>query len=123
MTRARKPCPPIVVYKAMDEVSPAFMHIAKLFEPVRITNRETGEVRLDHRPLPIEFTGKTDEIVASAAARWWEAEQERLDRVEAKVAAVKPRKERPIAADPVVPETEDATPAPDALTGGLDATQ
>lgn len=82
--RERVPCPDIVVYKAIDEVPQDVSNLARLFKIAVLVNKETGATTPRHVPLPMDFYGATDDAAAEKANAWWEAEQDRLDRIAAK---------------------------------------
>jgi hypothetical protein len=102
--KERIPCPPIVVYRAVDSVPDTHLFIAKLFPEITTKNSKTGEVRKEHRPLPIETRGSTDTQAADRMVKFWEGEQDKLDTAHARIEGMAANRKRK--SDPAPQEKE-----------------
>ena len=87
MTRARIPCPPIVVYKAINTAPEGYEYTAWHFLPVRIRGSDGAPDRPGHTRLGVWYRGSTEDEAAKKAHDCWERSQDELD---AKAAALKP---------------------------------
>lgn len=84
MPRARIPCPPIVVYKALDEAPAGHEFIAFHFLQGTVKHKDGRPDRTVYGRLPVFINASTEDAAAERAHQWWESEQDRLDSVQAK---------------------------------------
>ena len=89
--RTRIPCPPVVVYKAIDPAPLGHEYLAWFFLEGFTKGKDGLPDRAVYGRLPVFLNSSTEDRAAQKAVEFWDREQDRLDRVWAKSNAASER--------------------------------